>query len=493
MLNKVNNETKNIGIIGAGLSSLYAACFLSKEGHNVTIFEKNSMIGGRSQTFESNGFKFDMGPSWYWMPELIDSLFNDLDEDRANYFRLDRLKTSYQVYWNDSSVSKVPSNPIELEKLFESFENDGAAKLNKFLADAKTKYDVSTQLLENPGLKISELLKWDVMKNGLKLDVLKSVNKDVNNRFNSEKARSILNFPVLFLGELPQNIPSLYTLMNYADLKLGTWYPEGGMHALAAALGKIAENNNVEIRLNENVEAIIEKENAVAGIKSNGNTYNFDAIISGADFHFTEQQLLPKKFQRYSEKYWNKRKLAPSSLIYYIGLDTKLPEFEHHNLFFDEQLEDHGKEIYENPKWPSKPLFYACAPSKTDDNVAPEGHENLFLLMPIATDLEDSEEIREKYLKIMLDRIHKRTGIDITQNIVYKRSFCISDFKNEYNSFKGNAYGLANTLRQTANLKPKMKSKLKNMFYCGQLTVPGPGIPPALISGKIAAKQILQS
>ncbi len=484
---------KNIGIIGAGLSSLYAACYLSKNGYDVTIFEKNAMVGGRSQTFEAKGFKFDMGPSWYWMPELIDGLFTDLGEKRTDYFKLDRLKTSYQVFWDDATSSKIPSNQKDLDSLFDSLEIDGAKKLDSFLSDAKTKYDISIKLLENPGLSIGELMKWEVVKNSFKLDVLKSVNSDVSRRFESKKARSILNFPVLFLGEMPKNIPSLYTLMNYADLKLGTWYPEGGMHDLAAALGKIALQNGVKINLNADVQKILAKNDHVDGIKADGVEHQFDFVISGADYHFTEQKLLPAKYRKYNESYWDKRKMAPSSLIFYIGVDKKIEKLEHHNLFFDEDLNDHGEEIYKEPQWPKKPLFYVCAPSKTDPSVAPEGHENLFFLMPIATGIEDNDQIREEYFQLMLDRLKHRTGVDISESIVYKRSFCISDFKSEYNSFKGNAYGLANTLKQTANLKPKMKSKLKNLYFCGQLTVPGPGIPPALISGKIAAKQIMKS
>lgn len=483
----------SVGIIGAGLSSLYAACYLSKNGYAVTVFEKNTMSGGRSQTFESDGFKFDMGPSWYWMPDLIDELFSDIGEVRAKRFNLTRLKTAYQVYWNDNTKSKVSSDKKDLAALFDGFEADGSSKLDSFLQDAKTKYKIAKELLENPGLSVTELIKWKVVKNGLKLDVLKSVNKDVSKRFNSEKARSILNFPVLFLGAMPNEIPSLYTLMNYADLELGTWYPTGGMRDLAKSLEEIALENGVEFHYNSPAQKITHEGNHVKGIEVNDTEHLFDYVISGADYHFTEKNLLPEAFKKYSDKYWDKRKMAPSSLIFYLGINEKVEGLEHHNLFFDEDLFDHGKEIYKDPKWPTKPLFYVCAPSKTDKSVAPEGKENLFVLIPIAPDLEDNEQTRDKYLNIVLDRIELRTGKRIHDKIIYKRSFCVSDFKSEYNSFKGNAYGLANTLGQTANLKPRMKSKLKNMYYCGQLTVPGPGIPPALISGKIAAKQIIES
>lgn len=485
---------KKIGVIGAGLSSLYSACFLAKQGFAVEVFEKNSMVGGRSQFFKANGFTFDMGPSWYWMPELVDALFDDLNEKRSDYFNLTRLDPAYQVLWKDKSSTEIPASKDELLNLFDSFEENGAEKLVKFLKDAQIKYEIATEsFLENPGLKIGEIAKLSVLKNALKLDVFKSVEKDVAKRFTSEKARSILNFPVLFLGEMPGNIPSLYTLMNYADLELGTWYPDGGMHALAAALEKIALQEGVKFHFNSPIEEITTEQGMADGLRTKNGVHSFDAVIGGADYNHIEQHLIPSQYRRYSSQYWDKRKLAPSSLIFYLGINKEIPGLKHHNLFFDEDLIDHGKEIYDNPTWPSRPLFYACVPSKTDKDVAPTGQENMFILMPLAPNLEDSEETREKYFQIIMKRLESRCGVSIEDHVTYKRSFCISDFKAEYNSYKGNAYGLANTLFQTANLKPKMQSKIKNVFYCGQLTVPGPGIPPALISGKIAAKQLIKS
>ena len=484
----------DIGIVGAGLSSLYAACYLAKHGHKVSVFEKNAMSGGRSQTFTADGFTFDMGPSWYWMPELIDKMFNDLGEKRTDYYNLKRLDPAYRVFWKDRTYTDVPANKKALEAMFDNLETNGGSTLDKFLKDAKVKYDIATKdFLELPGLKLTELLQLKALKAAFKLDVFKSVERDVHSRFSSDKARSILDFPVLFLGALPGNIPSLYTLMNYADLELGTWYPENGMHDLASALEKIARKEGVEFHFNAKVDRIEASNGAVKGLIVNDEVMHFDQIISGADYHFTEQKLLPKEYRRYTQSYWDKRQMAPSSLIFYLGFDKKIKGLDHHNLFFDEDLKQHGAEIYTAPDWPSKPLFYACTPSKTDSRVAPEGKENVFILMPLAPDVEDNDELREKYLSIILERMERHLGISLKDQIIFKRSFCVSDFKSEYNSFKGNAYGLANTLNQTANLKPKMKSKLKGFYFCGQLTVPGPGIPPALISGKIAAKQIIDN
>lgn len=483
---------KKIGVIGAGLSSLYASCHLAKNGFKVDVFEKNKMAGGRSQFFKDKGFTFDMGPSWYWMPEVIDRLFSDLSENREDYFELTRLDPAYKVYWNDKSSTTIPMEREKLITLFDSFEKNGGEKLERFLSDAKIKYDISMgSFIESPGLKINELLKFRILKDALKLDVFKSVEKDIANRFSSDKARNILNFPVLFLGERPSKIPALYTLMNYADLELGTWYPEGGMNALAGALEKVALKLGVSFHYDSTVDSIKIEHGKATSIEANNSNYDFDYIVAGADYQHVEQKLIPKKYRRYDTEYWGKRKMAPSALIFYLGFDKKIDTLVHHNLFFDEDLKEHGEEIYDNPKWPTRPLFYACAPSKTDPNVAPEKCENLMVLIPIATDLEDTEFIRDHYFELVLSRLEQHCKEPLKKHIIYKNSFCINEFKSEYNSFKGNAYGLANTLRQTAHLKPKIKSKLKNLYFCGQLTVPGPGIPPALISGKIAAKQLI--
>lgn len=451
------------------------------------------MAGGRSQYFTEEGFTFDMGPSWYWMPDVIDRLFADLGERREDYFSLTRLDPAYKVFWKDGTSNQIPAEHADLLRLFDELEEKGGEKLERFLRDAERKYTTAMgSFIENPGLRISELLQPGILRDALKLDVFKSVEKDISRRFTSEKARGLLNFPVLFLGERPEKIPAMYTLMNYADLSLGTWYPVGGMNALAQALEKIAVKNGAEFHYNASVSEIEVQNDQLKGLRVNGASLSFDAVIASADYHHVEQQLLPAKWRRYSAKYWENRKMAPSALLFYLGFDKRIEGLDHHTLFFDEDLKAHGKEIYESPKWPSDPLFYVCTPSKTDDSVAPEGHENLMLLVPVAPNLKDDAATRAHYLDLLLERIEKHTGESIRANMIYHSSFSVNDFKSSYNSFKGNAYGLANTLRQTANLKPKLTSKLKKLYFCGQLTVPGPGIPPALISGKIAAKQLLK-
>lgn len=485
--------SKKVTILGAGISSLSTAAFLGKAGYDVTILEKNSHIGGRARQFESDGFTFDMGPSWYWMPDVFERFYNQFGHTASDFYDLKRLDPSYRVYWPDHSHTDVPASMNELEDWFESMEPGSAIQLRKFLKDAAYKYQVGMQdLVYKPSLSLLEFADRRVLGGLLNMHLLSSFSTYIRKYFKHPKILSLLEFPVLFLGAMPNETPALYSLMNYADMSLGTWYPMGGMHKFIEAFAEIAKSQGVKILTDQEVTGFETNQKLATAARTEKGLFDSDVIVSGADYEHTESKLLKDK-ANYSEKYWDKRTMAPSCLIFYVGINKRIENVQHHNLFFDESLEEHGKEIYKNPSWPTAPLFYLSAPSITDPSVAPEGCENLFFLVPIAPDLKDDDEIREKYFEILLKRLKDITGNDISQNIVYKRSFCINDFKADYHAFKGNAYGLANTLLQTAILKPSLKNKkLKNFYYTGQLTVPGPGVPPSIISGEVVAKQIMK-
>lgn len=485
--------SRKVTILGAGISSLSTAAFLGKAGYDVTILEKNSHIGGRARQFESDGFTFDMGPSWYWMPDVFERFYNQFGHTASDFYELKRLDPSYRVYWPDHSHTDVPASMNELEDWFESMEPGSAIQLRKFLKDAAYKYQVGMQdLVYKPSLSLLEFADRRVLGGLLNMHLLSSFSTYIRKYFKHPKILSLLEFPVLFLGAMPNETPALYSLMNYADMSLGTWYPMGGMHKFIEAFAEIAKSQGVKILTDQEVTGFETNQKLATAARTEKGLFDSDVIVSGADYEHTESKLLKDK-ANYSEKYWDKRTMAPSCLIFYVGINKRIENVQHHNLFFDESLEEHGKEIYKNPSWPSAPLFYLSAPSITDPSVAPEGCENLFFLVPIAPDLKDDDEIREKYFEILLKRLKDITGNDISQNIVYKRSFCINDFKTDYHAFKGNAYGLANTLLQTAILKPSLKNKkLKNFYYTGQLTVPGPGVPPSIISGEVVAKQIMK-
>lgn len=483
-----------VAIIGSGFSALSNACYLAKNGHHVDVFEKNNTLGGRARTKHLRGFTFDMGPSWYWMPDVFENFFEDFDTTVNDSYELIRLDPSYRVFWKDKP-DDIPAKIEDLKLYFEKYEKGSGEKLEKFLHQAKIKYEVGMgDFVTKPSLSYFEFISLEIAKKAVSLDLFKSISKHIRQYFTHPKLIELLEFPVLFLGAKPENTPALYSLMNYADMALGTWYPLGGMNKIVQAMVSVAENLGVQFHTDSNVTEIVISNNKCTGIKVNNQTHKADIIVSGADYHHTEQKLLPKSFRMYSEDYWDNRTMAPSSLLYYVGLNRKVDGIKHHNLFFDEDFSSHAVEIYDTHKWPNNPLFYICCPSKTDNEVAPDGKENLFFLIPVSTELKDTDEIKETYFNQICDRLEKHTGTDIRPFIEIKESFAHSDFIAEYNSFKGNAYGLANTLRQTAVLKPKCKNnKLENLYYIGQLTVPGPGVPPAIVSGKIVANLIHQN
>ena len=496
----MSSTSKKVIVIGAGFAGLSTASFLAKMGWDVTVIEKHDLPGGRARKFKAEGFTFDMGPSWYWMPDIFERYFNSFGKKVSDYYALKRLDPSYRVYFEKEGWD-IPANYTALQNLLESVEPGAAKALDAFMAEAKFKYDVGVgKLVHNPGLSLTEFLDMDLVKGVFKLDVFQSMKKHVAKFFKHPSIQSLMEFPVLFLGALPEKTPALYSLMNYADIKGGTWYPEFGMYSIVQGMYDLATSLGVQFKLGEEVTSIQVQAGKAVAVHTLKNAtgeqqqYTMDVLIGAGDYHHIETKLLASAYQSYSAAYWDSRVMAPSSLLYYVGLNKKIEGVLHHQLFFDTDFGLHGQEIYSDPKWPTRPLFYASVPSVTDPTVAPEGCENLFLLIPIAAGLEgDNEEIRDQYFEMIIQRFEERIGQSIRSAIVYKRSYAVKEFKEDYHSFRGNAYGLANTLLQTANLKPSCKSKkVNNLYYTGQLTVPGPGVPPSLISGEVVAKLVDQ-
>lgn len=482
---------KKVSVIGSGFSGLSAACYAAQQGHDVTVYEKNTTIGGRARVFSENGFTFDMGPSWYWMPDVFDKFFNDFGFKTSEFYDLKLLDPGFQIIFENSTL-EVSADLNKLYKTFEEIETGAAKQLELFLKEAEFKYKIGMEeLVYKPGLSWFEFTNLEVLKGISKTHIFTSVQKYVRAHFKDSRLQALMEFPVLFLGAMPNQIPALYTLMNYSALKSGTWYPQGGMFKIVEGMHKLALSLGVKFQTNAAVTKLNVSNNRVSTIQTTNNSIETDTVIASADYEFVERELIDKKYKNYSENYWTNKTFAPSCLIFYIGVNKQINKLIHHNLFFDSDFDQHSKEIYTNPKWPTNPLFYVCCPSKTDKTVAPEGMENLFILVPIATGLTDSDEIRESYFEPIIKRIEKYCDDDFIENIIYKKSYCIKNFVSDYNSYKGNAYGLANTLFQTAVLKPKIRNKkISNLIYTGQLTVPGPGVPPSLISGKIAANLI---
>ena len=479
-------------VIGSGFSGLSSAAFLSKNGFEVTLVEKNKTVGGRARIFHEKGYSFDMGPSWYWMPEIFENFFNEFNLKIEDLYDLKQLDPGFKIVFKDQEIN-LPSSWNEICHLFDKYEENGADKLNKFMEDAQQKYSIGLDFLYNsPGVSIRELFNPQILKNINKLQLLTSYRNHIKKYFSNEYLINILEFPVLFLGTSAKHTPALYSLMAYSGIKQGTFYPIGGFNAVIKSMEKLCIDLGVNIVTGSEVKKINIKNKKVVSVSTENEEIETDYLIASADYAHVENQLLEKKYRNYSTEYWNKKNFSPSSLLFYLGVSKKLNKLDHHTLFFDEDIEQHSNDIYEKPIWPKKPLFYACCPAKTDPKVAPKDKENLFILVPIAAGLNDTEEIREEYFKIVMKRLEKFCGEKIIEHIEYKKSYCVNDFITDYNAFKGNAYGLANTLMQTANLKPKIINKqLENMYYTGQLTVPGPGVPPSIISGQLVAEQII--
>lgn len=486
---------KSVIIIGSGFAGLSAACFMAKAGWEVTVLEKNDSPGGRARQLKANGFTFDMGPSFYWMPDVFERFFSQFGKKTSDYFSLHRIDPSYRIYWNDG-FTDVPADLEKLKIVFENIEPGSSFRLEKYLKEAAYKYKIGVnEMVYKPSLLITEFLNWKIISGVFRLDVFTSIKKHIQKYFRDPKLRQLMEFPVLFLGALPEDTPALYSLMNYADIVGGTWYPKGGMYAVVTAMYQLAAELGVKFSFSDPVKEISVEKSKAKKVVTEKNSYEADVIISGADYHFTENNLLPEDYRSYNEKYWNKKVMAPSCLLYYVGLNKKLKNIEHHSLFFDVPFEKHGKEIYTDPQWPTEPLFYVSASSVNDPATAPDGCESLVFLVPIAAGLKgDTEELREKYFQVIATRMEKHIGEKILDFIVFKKSYSVSDFVYDYNSFRGNAYGLASTLKQTAIFRPSCRSKkVNNLFYTGQLTVPGPGVPPCIISGEVVANEVVKA
>lgn len=485
---------KQVIVIGSGFAGLSAATHLAAKGFDVTVLEKNETPGGRARKFEAEGFMFDMGPSWYWMPDVFEQYFGHFGKKTSDYYDLVRLDPSYRIIFGKDDIMQVPARRDALMTMFEQYEPGSSPRLYRFLEEAAYKYRVGMgEFVHKPGHSILEFADLRILLSLFRLQMFSSISTYVRKLFRNEQLIQLLEFPVLFLGATPEKTPALYSLMNYADLELGTWYPMGGMFKIVEAMVALAREKGVRFEFAQEVRQIVVEHGRATKVVTSNKTHTADIVVGGADYHHVEQQLLEPKYRYYSESYWNRRTMAPSSLLFYLGVNKRITGLRHHNLYFDEDLKQHAIEIYDNPKWPDKPLFYVCAPSVTDPGVAPEGCENLFVLIPLAPGLEDTPERREQYYEIVMSRLEQLSGQDIRSHVIYKRSYAHRDFERDYHAFKGNAYGLANTLLQTAFLKPKMKSKrVSNLFFTGQLTTPGPGVPPSLISGQVVAEAIAE-
>lgn len=480
-------------VIGAGISGLAAACVLAQRGVNVTVVEKNAGIGGRARTWSQGGFTFDMGPSFYWMPDVFERFFARFNTSVADHYELRRVDPSYRVVFGPDRAWDLPAGRNAVADLFESVEPGAGRALHAFLEEARMKYMLGMQrLVYDPSLGWSGYLRPELLIDLLRTSVFTSLRSHVHRHFKNGSIRQVMEFPSLFLGATPRTTPALYSLMNHADIDLGTWYPMGGMGRVVQSLYALAHGQGAVVRTGEPVTRILVENGKAVGVRTTAGEIRADIVLASADYHHVEHQLLGDGQRAYSERYWSKATMAPSALLFYLGSDRRLPDTVHHTLFFDAPMADHMEDMRRR-RWPRVPLFHLCCTTATDASTAPPGCENLVVLIPLGSGSPDTPELRERCFAAVAERIRLRTGTDIRDHLLVERSYSISDLEQDHHAFGGNAYGLANTLMQTGPLRPRIKSrKVKGLYFAGQLTVPGPGMPPALISGQVAADLILK-
>jgi phytoene desaturase len=484
---------KSAIIIGAGFGGLATAALLAKKGYTVTLLEKNDHPGGRAMVYKEKGFTFDMGPSWYLMPEAFERYFSLFDTKPSDFYTLKRLDPQYRVYFDkDDRVDMYR----DLQKNLDTFDSiaPGAGKLvEEYLDLAKYQYDIAmNQFIYKNYNSLLDIMDPRLMIEGTKLKLFSSLNAFVSQYTNQDKIKKILQYTMVFLGGSPSNTPAFYSIMSHIDFHLGVFYPMGGMGKVIEGLAKLCKENRVKIVTNQEVKRIHVRNKHAHSVETQDKTYEADLVISNADYPHTETDLLTSHNQTYSKEYWERKTIAPSAFLLYLGVKGTVKNLSHHTLSFADDWEHHFAQIFDDPAWPDKPSYYVCCPSKTDPSVAPKGHENIFVLVPVAAGLKDTKDVRMKFRSKIISHIEHITGEKIDNRIVVERIFSQQDYASMYNAYKGTALGLAHTLFQTALFRPQNKSKnVDNLYYVGQFTHPGIGVPMCLISAELTTERIV--
>jgi len=481
-------------IIGAGYAGLSSALLLLQQGWQVTLLEKNEAPGGRARLWKDRGYSFDMGPSWYLMPEVFERFFASIGSSVAENYRLTKLETHYQVYFEGQKPVTITEDLEKTKALFESFEVGGGARLQKYMDEAQYKYDTAVgEFLYREYRTAFDFLNKKILTKGLSLGIFQNLDKFVRRFFTDTRARQILEYAMVFLGTSPNEAPALYSIMSHVDLKLGVFFPEGGMNGVAQAMARLVAQRGGRILCDHEVQGLEVAGGRVTQVRTNRGAFTADLVLNSADYAWSETTLLEPRWQTYRRPYWEKRTFAPSMFLVFLGVNRPLPGLEHHNLYFSADWDRHFDTIFKAPAWPENPCFYLSAITKTDPAMAPEGSENLFLLVPVAPGLEDTDEVRQRYLNLVLDHVQKVTGENLREGVETLRVFGPRDFTADYHAWGGTALGLAHTLFQTAVFRPGHRSKkVSNLWYTGQYTHPGVGVPMTLIASDVVVREILK-
>jgi phytoene desaturase len=486
-------DDRSVAVIGGGFGGLSTACYLADAGLDVTIVEKNGQLGGRASRLQRDGFKFDMGPSWYLMPDVFERFFGHFDRSVEEYYGLEHLDPHYRIFFKDGDQVDISGDLEETKELFETYESGAGEAFDAYLDQAEETYEIGMEhfvYTDRPNFR--DYVDWDVVKNARGMKFLGSMQSHVEDYFEHPKLQQIMQYTLVFLGGSPTNTPALYNLMSHVDFNLGVYYPDGGLGGVVDGIVELGSELGVDYRTNTPVSAI-RGERGDFQITTAEDRIETDLVVSDADYAHTEQELLRPEDRQYDESYWEGRTYAPSAFLMYLGVEGELEELEHHTLVLPTDWENHFEQIFDDPDWPEDPAYYVCVPSKTDDTVAPEGHGNLFALVPIAPGLTDDTETKEWYRDLVLEDLAEHTGTDLRDRIVVEELFSVSDFGERYNAREGTALGLAHTLRQTGPLRPGHRSSaLDGLYFTGSYTTPGIGVPMCLISGQHASDAVLE-
>jgi phytoene desaturase len=481
---------ESVVVIGGGFGGLSTACYLADAGADVTLLEKNEQLGGRASRLEVDGFRFDMGPSWYLMPDVFERFFGHFGRSPDEFYELERLDPHYRVFWKDGDRVDVLPDREKNREIFESYEPGAGEAFDAYLEESQRTYEIGMEhFVYEDRPRLRDYVDRDVLRYSWGLSLLGKMQGHVEDYFDHPKLQQLMQYTLVFLGGSPTNTPALYNLMSHVDYNMGVYYPDGGIGAVVDGIVELAEELGVEFVTDAEVTGIEGRYGAFAVDTENGERYLADRVVSDADYAHTEQELLPERKRQYTEEYWESRTYAPSAFLLYLGVEGDVPDLEHHTLVLPTDWDEHFAQIFDDPEWPDDPAYYLCVPSKTDDSVAPEGHSNLFALVPIAPGLEDTPEIRNRYRDLVIDDIAENTGTDLRGRVVVEETFSVDDFADRYNSYAGSALGLAHTLTQTSLLRPPHTSDaVDGLYFTGSTTTPGIGVPMCLISGGLTAE-----
>jgi len=502
---------QSVVVVGGGIGGLSAACYLADAGADVTLLEKNGQLGGRASRLEKEGFVFDMGPSWYLMPDVFERFFGHFDHTPEDFYELERLDPHYRIFFKDGSASngatdrqsdRVDISPDRAKnrELFESIEPGAGEAFDSYLETSETHYETAMEkFVYEDRSRLRDWVDPDVMRAApIGLQLIGSMQSHVSDYFQHPRLQQIMQYTLVFLGGSPKNTPALYNMMSHVDFNLGVYYPvpkdgdgPGGVGVVVDAIVELAEQLGVTVKTDSEVDEITRRKDAFHVETVDSEVYRPDRVVVNADYRHAEQELMPEHERQYDASYWTDRTYAPSAFLMYLGVEGEVDELAHHTLVLPEDWDPHFDQIFERPAWPDEPAYYLCVPSKTDDAVAPEGHSNLFVLVPIAPGLRDTEALRERYREQILEDVATNTGVDLRDRIVVEETFAVDDFVDRYNATEGTALGLAHTLRQTALLRPNNRSSaVDGLYFTGSFTTPGIGVPMTLISGQHAAEAL---